>query len=443
MWYSWKEAKRPSKEYSEHPSKTHKILQSKCTTSANRYNTLLDPTEVKGEELLQHKHPSSQQIHDLWHRYLSNVHPLTMLFFHWDKWPILERAAYHTGELSKAEHAFSFSVYLMTVVTLSDADCNAVMGDVSKTQLLDDLQETAETALLASGFIATTDLLVLQAQIIYLLAIRDRSKPAAWFSLMGVAFRTAQRLGLHRDGEFLGLPALEAEEKRRVWWQMQHMDIMIAQLLGCLPMTLHADWDTKLPGNIDDDDVQPGMETLPSDRKGLTSMSHCLWRYYILYMQRVPRDLGQPREDFGWLVSPHTTTAIKMAFVDKMAATLSERYVQHCDLLNPLHVSIQIGVRSFILAMRRVVYQPSVANAKISEMAMAQRDDLLKVCMQGLEYMVLSQTTKSIAQWRWHSESLFSWPACKLFSRGFILKTNLSNIFLRFADQIDQLYTSL
>lgn len=75
--------------------------------------------------------------------------------------------------------------------------------------------------------------------------------------------------------------------------------------------------------------------------------------------------------------------ATKMAFVDKLAATLSERYVQHCNLLNPLYVSIQIGIRSFILAERRIVYQPAVANAKISEIPTAQRNDLPEICIQG------------------------------------------------------------
>jgi hypothetical protein len=169
------------------------------------------------------------------------------------------------------------------------------MCDLRKPQLLDDFQSSVETALLAAGFMATSDLLVLQAFLLYLvvlpqfrqvphadmhkLAMRNRARPATLFSLMGIAVRIAQRMGLHRDGSLLGLPPAEAEERRRVWWQMQHMEILISQLLGCLSITLYANWDAKLPANLDDDDIYPGMEDLPSDRTGLTSMSHCLWRY--------------------------------------------------------------------------------------------------------------------------------------------------------------------
>jgi hypothetical protein len=247
----------------------------------------------------------------------------------------------------------------------------------------------------------------------YKLAMRNRARPATWFSLMGIAIRIAQRMGLHRDGSLLGLPPVRAEEKRRVWWAMQHMEIMISQIVGCLSMTLYADWDTKLPGNIEDIDTSLGMESLPPDHSGLTGMSHCLWRYHILYLQRSARHSDTSQKDFAWLTSSQVPRAEKEAFIEQTGRILSEKFVQHCELLDPLHVIIQIGIRSFILAMRRVVYQPGVANTKISEMPKRDRQEFLKNSMDSLEYYVLSETTPSIAQFRWYSENYFQWPACK------------------------------
>jgi len=228
---------------------------------------------------------------------------------------------------------------------------------------------------------------------------------------MGIAVRIAQRMGLHRDGSLLGLPPVQAEEKRRVWWQMQHMEIMISQLLGCISITLYADWDAKLPANLEDNDIRPGIEALPSDRRGLTSMSHCLWRYHLLYQQRIPRHSDLPQKDFAWITSSQVSMAEKDAFIEQTARTLGEKFVQHCELLNPLHVSIQIGIRSFILAMKRVVHQPGVANTKISEMPKRDRDDFLKNSIECLEYYILGETTQSIAQFRWHNENYFQWAA--------------------------------
>lgn len=244
------------------------------------------------------------------------------------------------------------------------------------------------------------------------LAIRNRARPAALFSLMGIAVRIGQRMGLHRDGSLLDLPPVKAEEKRRVWWHMQHMDIMLFQVLGCLSMTLYAEWDTKLPANLDDQDFSPEMEVLPPDRYGLTSISHCLWRYHILYEQRLARHSDKFHKDFAWLTSPRVSVVEKEAYVERVSRTMGEKFVQHCELLNPLHVSIQIGIRSFILAIKRIVHQPGVANMKISNMPKRERDEFLRNTVECLEYYILGETTPSIAQFRWHNENYFQWPAC-------------------------------
>lgn len=47
---------------------------------------------------------------------------------------------------------------------------------------------------------------------------------------MGVVIRNAERGGLHRDGSILGLSPYETERRRRVWWQLQHLDIALCEI---------------------------------------------------------------------------------------------------------------------------------------------------------------------------------------------------------------------
>jgi len=230
---------------------------------------------------------------------------------------------------------------------------------------------------------------------------------------MGIAVRIATRMGLHRDGSFLRLPSVEAEEKRRVWWQMQHMEIMIAQILGCISITIYANWDTQMPANIEDKDMYPDISFLPTDRRGLTSMSYCLWRYHIMYLQRLPESHNPSPKNLGWLMSPNVLTAEKDEFIEQTAGILNEKFVQYCELLNPLHVMIQIGIRGFILSVKRTVHQPEVANTKISEIPKRERDDFLKNSIESLEYYILGETTKLIAPFRWFNENYFQWAGCK------------------------------
>ena len=244
--------------------------------------------------------------------------------------------------------------------------------------------------------------------------MRNRARPAALFSLMGIASRIAERMGLHRDGDDLGVPVLRSEERRRIWWQLQHMEIAIAQLVGTISMTIYADWDTKVPKNLEDHDLRPDIQTLPPDRRGLTTMSHCLWRYQILAMQRIARQPdGSATKALSWMLSPRVPLVDKDALIDATERALGEQFLQHCEPLNPLHVLIQIGIRAFILAARRNVRQPALINAKISEMSPHEREDFLRICTKCLEYYVLGETTESLKGFRWYGENSFQRAACE------------------------------
>ena len=62
--------------------------------------------------------------------------------------------------------------------------------------------------------------------------MRNRAHPAAIHSFIGIAVRIAERIGLHRDGDELGITVLRSEEGRRIWWQLQHMEIDMGLLIG-------------------------------------------------------------------------------------------------------------------------------------------------------------------------------------------------------------------
>ena len=182
--------------------------------------------------------------------------------------------------------------------------------------------------------------------------MRDRTQPAAIYLLMGIAGRVAERMGLHHDGSMFGLSALRSEERRRIWWQLQFMELAIARLVGTMSLTIFANWDTKIPSNLEDSDFCRDLEVLPGEQKGITSISPCLWRYSILQMRRESPNKNS-FEAMTWMISPHLSLAEKDAKIDDIEKMLAERFLQHCELLNPLHVYIQIGIRQFVLAARR------------------------------------------------------------------------------------------
>ncbi|CAE6437115.1 unnamed protein product [Rhizoctonia solani] len=95
----------------------------------------------------------------------------------------------------------------------------------------------ATTTLIYAHMLATRFLIII------------RTPGDAW-SLLGATLRTAQALGLHRDGSRLGLPAPEAERRRRLWSHLFYSDSSICLMLG-RPMAVRvSDCDAMPPGKI-------------------------------------------------------------------------------------------------------------------------------------------------------------------------------------------------
>lgn len=53
--------------------------------------------------------------------------------------------------------------------------------------------------------------------------------------LSGVCIRIAQKMGLHRDGQLLGLPPFDTEMRSRVWWNIVLLDFRSAISSGFTP----------------------------------------------------------------------------------------------------------------------------------------------------------------------------------------------------------------
>lgn len=67
--------------------------------------------------------------------------------------------------------------------------------------------------------------------------------------------RSAQTLGVHRDGAKYDLTPIEIECRRRIWAHLCILDLKYAEKLGCEP-TINPDcYDTALPLSIDDRDL--------------------------------------------------------------------------------------------------------------------------------------------------------------------------------------------
>ena len=93
--------------------------------------------------------------------------------------------------------------------------------------------------------------------------------------LSGLAINIAQTMGLHRDGTYFCLSAIETEVRRRLWWTLCQLDNRISEdcdLEPYVPLT----GDTKLPLHINDSDLDTGNEENKSLRFDFCDMTASL-----------------------------------------------------------------------------------------------------------------------------------------------------------------------
>ncbi|KAJ3513267.1 hypothetical protein NLJ89_g3042 [Agrocybe chaxingu] len=107
----------------------------------------------------------------------------------------------------------------------------------------------------------------------------DRRITECW-SQLGAAVRTAQALGLHRDGLAMGMPAGTVEYRRRIWSYLYHADRSYALVLG-RPNSIQDDYtSTKSPSNIDGEPRgSQSVEPLPLSRP--TPMTFVILRHQL------------------------------------------------------------------------------------------------------------------------------------------------------------------
>jgi hypothetical protein len=150
-------------------------------------------------------------------------------------------------------------------------------------------------------------------------SIRHNDGAAVW-TMAGLAIRIAHGMGIDRDGELFKLRPLETELRRRVWHQISLLDLRASEARGTFPT--HLSYDTKLPLNINDSDLDPETKSYPEPRVGLTEMSASLVR---LEFCEITRRL-------------HKTSSmeVKEKMIEEFSQRLERTYIQYCVEGGPL-----------------------------------------------------------------------------------------------------------
>ncbi|CAK7203700.1 hypothetical protein SEUCBS139899_006444, partial [Sporothrix eucalyptigena] len=182
----------------------------------------------------------------------------------------------------------------------------------------------------------------------------------------------------------------------------------LAEVMGA-ESTVPRSCDTRLPSNIGDTDLEPGVTTLP-DSKGTSDMVFCPLKYETVrfLQERDPRTSTVPEPDSATDDRAHPP---KMRSVGALERLLEERFLRFCDPLVPLHVFTTTIARSSVCKFRHMEQrgQASTCAREIDTRETNRR--ILQMAARNVAYDNLLHTTPSLAGFLWYAHFHFPWGA--------------------------------
>jgi hypothetical protein len=351
-------------------------------------------------------HPPTHLSVTLLNLFIENVLPLVHIFhmptteqWFWDSIVSLDT-------LDRNTEALLFAIYYSAVISMDEDQCLGVLGE-PRSGSLDKFRFAVEQAMARANLLNTQSLILLQAAVLFLSGLRNEDDSRTTWSLTSLIFHIAQAMGLHRDGTTFGLKPFDTELRRRLWWHICLLDMRSSEFHGYEPIVCGDMFDTKLPLNINDNDITPHMMEAPIEHAGHTEMTFCLIRCEVMRA--------------GWRVgyaspTPNSTTGatleVREAVVQDLKDRLEERYLSYCDDSAPFMLFTSTVARLIIARTWLVVHYPGKQKEDCgSAMSEPARDRLFAASMEILGLSTVILTNSSISKWTWHSKTHIQWHA--------------------------------
>ncbi|OGM46134.1 hypothetical protein ABOM_004871 [Aspergillus bombycis] len=224
-------------------------------------------------------HPEPRDALQLWAIYVKNVDPVSKILHV----PTAQSAIIATILDPKGSgtsmSALTFAIYFAALTSLNEQDAAELSWD--KSQLLERFKSGLGHILVGAELLNQPELPALQAFAIFLTSLRVHDTGRGVWVLNGIAIRLAQSIGLHRDGTSLNLTPFESELRLRLWWHLCLLDARSPEDHG-FELTIDLlNHGPRLPLNVNDDQLYPTMEELPTESEEWTDMSFCIGQIKI------------------------------------------------------------------------------------------------------------------------------------------------------------------
>ncbi|KAJ5503438.1 Transcription factor [Penicillium fimorum] len=355
---------------------------------------------------LREFHPPMFKVSILWEKYRENVAPLITIVHRPTAKNLFAGAARNPDALDKNSEALVFAMYLCSIVSMNPDECLSQFGEERSTAVKR-YRFATEQALAKAGFLNTQSLVLLQAAVLFLVCVRREDDSKFVWSMTSIVLRLSQGLGLHRDGTNFALKPFETEMRRRLWWHISLLDVRSSEDHGTDPLIHESMYDTRLPLNINDDDLSPEMETPPKEREGYTDLTFCLIRCEITSALRRANYVCPGAR----VRLPSSLPPIDRAgqMIQIISDRCEQRYIRHCDMNIPSQWCTATVGRLILAKLWLILHHPMTQKNCGSNVSQATRESLFLTAIEVLEFGHLLETDPKTSKWGWLFRTNMQW----------------------------------
>ena len=275
----------------------------------------------------------------------------------------------------------------------------------SKTDLNRKYRLGLELALAKADFLNVPDIVLVQAFALFLCLVRRYDSPRFVWMMTGLVIRMAQYLGLQRDGaHFEHLTPFEIEMRRKLWWAVCMLDIRASEDQGMDLTIASGSFDTKIPLNINEVDIDPESKQMPTERDGVTDMSFVRIFFGIGDITRQIMALGVKDGVAG--------VEDQNRLLNEIYQKFEQGYSQYAT--EPGNIAYWVGVtiaRLVKAKMTLIVFLPVLFSSPSEHISDEIRIKLLVSAIEVAEYNHALNAEQACRQWRWVYQTHTHWHA--------------------------------
>ncbi|KAF9773294.1 hypothetical protein IL306_008932 [Fusarium sp. DS 682] len=355
-------------------------------------------------------HPLPAQRSFLWQIYLENVEPLVKVLHIPTMSRLMTQVRREEHGLRHGDEALVFAIYYSAVTSMESQEVEANLG-ATQSHFISQFRFALEQALAKANLLNTTNMALLQAFVIYLTVVKCHDDSKFAWTLTSLCVRMAQALGLYRDGQQLSLSPFEVEMRRRLWWAIVALDVRSAEEMGSDLIIGDKTFDTQLPSNINDADIDPSFTEAPTPRQGRTDSAICLSRYEITALSRgLFTAIAQmrPVDPKGVEKSLEERERMLVEVYERMEDKFLKHLIREDD---PIFWVASLISRIMMAKVGLIIYQPVLFPGTGPEVSYEIRSRLWQSCIEIVEYSHILNTDPSCRQWRWLFKTYRQWHA--------------------------------